>query len=272
MIGSKTRLVAIIGSPIAQVKSPDNFNAYFAAQKTDAAMIAIDLVPQHVPDFINTVRGWQNFDGFVVTIPHKNTVAQLVDELSPTAEFLGSANVVKRHADGRLSADMTDGVGFLGATQLHGFEPAGKSVLMVGAGAAGSAIGHALASAGVKELVIYDRNEGRDDKLVSRLKQAFPHVAISAEGLPIRAFDLVINASSSGMKADDPLPVPATILDVMPQGGLVADVVTSPKMTPLLNEAAQRNLRIQTGEEMAKAQLFALGKAMGVIAGEQSNV
>lgn len=271
MVGSKTRLVAIIGSPIAQVKSPDNFNDYFAGAQKDAAMIAIDLLPENVADFVKTVRGWRNFDGFVVTIPHKNAVAELVDELSPTAQFLGTANVVRRHPDGRLSADMTDGVGFLGATRLHGFEPEGKAVLMVGAGAAGSAIGYAMAESGVAQLIIYDRNPERAFDLTARLKTAFPHVDIAAETLPNRAFDLVINASSSGMKADDPLPVPEAILDLLPQGALVADVVTSPQMTPLLIAAAQRNLKIQTGEEMAKAQLFALGQVMGVIPGEQTN-
>ena len=80
MIGSETRLVAIIGSPIAQVKSPVNFNRYFADHATDRAMIAVDLLSGSVADFVSTARGWRNLDGFVVTIPHKAAVAELVDE------------------------------------------------------------------------------------------------------------------------------------------------------------------------------------------------
>lgn len=272
MIGSETRLVAIIGSPIAQVKSPDNFNRYFADARAQRAMIAIDLVPDSVADFVSTVRGWQNLDGFVVTIPHKRAVAGLVDDLSPTARFLDAANVVRRHADGQLYGDMTDGLGFLKASEAHDFEPAGKTILLVGAGAAGSAIGYALAAAGASHLVISDRHEDRAANLSARLSAAFPSIMTSGGTIPQRAFDLVINASSSGMQPDDPLPVPDSTLSLMPSNGLVADVVTSPKITPLLMLARQRGLNIQTGEEMAKAQLFALAKAMGVIEGEPSDV
>ncbi|MGV1871755.1 MULTISPECIES: shikimate dehydrogenase family protein [Agrobacterium] len=272
MIGSETRLVAIIGSPISQVKSPDNFNRYFADEGADRAMIAIDLLPDRVADFVSTVRGWQNLDGFVVTIPHKGAVAGLVDELSATAQFLGVANVVRRHADGRLSGDMTDGEGFLKASETHGFEPAGKTILMVGAGAAGSAIGYALATAGVSHLAISDRHEDRAANLAARLATAFPAVTVSGGAMPQHGFDLVVNASSSGMHPDDPLPVPDSILSMMPSHGLVADVVTSPDITPLLMLARRRGLKIQTGKEMAKAQLFALAKAMGLIEEGSSDV
>jgi len=98
MIGSATRLVAIIGTPIAQVKSPQNFNAYFDAARHDRAMIPIDLRSEQVEDFVNAVRGWENLDGFVVTVPHKTAIARLIDDMTPRAQFLGAANVVRRHA------------------------------------------------------------------------------------------------------------------------------------------------------------------------------
>jgi shikimate dehydrogenase len=271
MIGSETRLVAIIGSPIAQVKSPDNFNRYFADQATDRAMIAVDLLPESVADFLSTARGWRNLDGFVVTIPHKAAVAELVDDLSDTARFLGVANVVRRHTDGRLSGDMTDGTGFVSASRLHGFTPAGKAVLLVGAGAAGSAIAYSLAAAGVASLLISDRNDDRAQSLATRLAKAFPSVDITSGPIPIRSFNLVVNASSSGMQANDPLPIPEAVLDAMSGHGLVADVVTSPTITPLLALAVARGLTIQSGEEMAKAQLFALGSAMGIMGGGRFN-
>lgn len=267
VIGSETRLVAIIGSPIVQVKYPDNFNRYFADEGVDRATMVIDLVPERVADFVTTVRGWQNMDGFVVTIPHKAAVAALVDELSAKAQFLGVANVVRRHPNGKLCGDMTDGEGFLTASRPQGFVPNGKVVLVVGAGAAGSAIGYTLAGAGVSHLVISDRNKDRAASLCARLSNALQAVSISAGAVPQRAFDLVVNASLSGMQYDDPLPVPHSTLAFVPPEGLVADVVTSPKMTPLLTLAKARGLKIQTGEEMAKSQLFALGKVMGIFRG-----
>jgi shikimate dehydrogenase len=73
------------------------------------------------------------------------------------------------------------------------------------------------------------------------------------------------------MQANDPLPIPEAVLDAMSGHGLVADVVTSPTITPLLALAVARGLTIQTGEEMAKAQLFTLGSAMGIMGGGRSN-
>lgn len=265
MIGSTTRLVAIIGTPIAQVKSPENFNTFFAANHEDRAMIPIDLRPEQVEDFVRSVRGWENLDGFVVTIPYKTAVARLLDELTPRAKFLGAANVVRRHADGRLSGDMTDGEGFIQAAKANGFFAFGKSALLVGAGAAGRAIGHALAEKGVSELFINDIEEVQAETLRCRLAVMFPDLLVGSGPIPQRAFDLVVNASPCGMLAADPLPVPENVITLIAPDGLAADVVTSPERTPFLDLAAQRWLTIQLGHEMAKAQLLALGGAMGVI-------
>uniref|UniRef100_UPI003100BAE1 shikimate dehydrogenase family protein n=1 Tax=Neorhizobium sp. EC2-8 TaxID=3129230 RepID=UPI003100BAE1 len=270
MIGSTTRLVAMIGTPIAQVKSPQNFNTRFAANHEDRAMVPIDLRPEQVEDFVRSVRGWENLDGFVVTIPHKTAVARLIDELTPRAQFLDAANVVRRYPDGRLCGDNTDGEGFLQAAKANGFSAADKSVLLVGAGAAGRAIAHALAEAGISGLFISDIDEARAATLASRLATMFPDLAVEAGTAPQRVFDLVVNASPCGMNAADPLPVPAAVIALMSPDGLAADVVTSPERTPFLELAAQRGLKTQFGHEMAKAQLFALGRAMGVIGGETS--
>ena len=265
MIGSITRLVAMIGTPIAQAKSPWNFNTHFAAMREDRAMIPIDLRPEQVEDFVRAVRGWDNLDGFVVTVPHKTVIARLIDELTPRAQFLGAANVVRRHADGRLSGDMTDGEGFLQAAKANGFSAEGKSALLIGAGGAGRAIGHALAEAGVSALFISDIDEAQAAALSSRLADAFPDVVVRAGFIPERAFDLVVNASPCGMGAADPLPVPQAVIELIAPDGLAADVVTSPERTRFLELAAQRGLKIQFGHQMAGAQLYALGRAMGVI-------
>lgn len=265
MIDSRTRLVAIIGTPIVQVKSPENFNRHFEAEGAGRAMIPIDLRPEQVADFIRLVRGWENLDGFVVTIPHKTAVAGLIDEMTPRAQFLGAANVVRRHPDGRLSGDMTDGEGFVRAAKAHGFSATGKSILLVGAGAAGRAIGHALAHEGPAEIFIGDLQEDAASSLVSRLVDAFPGVRIVSGEIPPRSFDLVVNASPCGMQDTDPLPVPPDIIELMASDGLAADVITSPEQTPFLTLAAKRGLKIQFGREMAKAQMVALGAAMGVM-------
>lgn len=273
LVDSSIRLVAIVGHPIAQVKSPQNFNRHFAQKGINKVMIPVDVTPEHVADFVSLVRGWQNLDGFVVTIPHKQAVHDLVDSMSDRARFLGAVNVVRRSADGSLHGDMTDGDGFTQAMAAHGFEPQGKTVLLVGAGAAGSAIAQALASVGVAVMTISDIDAGRVTALAARLRQMFPHVEVEAvTSPPMRGFDLVVNASPAGMDSGDASPVPSAIVDSMPADGLAADVITSPEQTPFLVLAASRGLKIQTGADMAKAQFAALGYGIGIMTQEGDDV
>lgn len=266
MIGAHTRLVAMIGSPISQVKSPENFNRHFEANGIDRAMIAIDLHPDRVADFVMTARGWQNLDGFVVTIPHKSAVAALIDNLSPRARFLGAVNVVRRDPEGRLSGDMTDGIGFTKALRERGFAMRGKSALLVGAGAAGSAIAQALAEADLSDLTITDLDIERARALAGMIALAYPHCRSVATGeIETQMFDLIVNCSPVGMRDGDPSPVEDILIQHMPESGLAADVITSPKRTPFLQAAAARGLQIQTGSEMARAQMLLMGRAMCVI-------
>ncbi len=82
MITGFTQVVAVIGHPINQVKSPENFNRYFAQQQMDSVMIPIDIEPDAVAGYLNALRGWKNMSGVLVTVPHKQRVAALLDELS----------------------------------------------------------------------------------------------------------------------------------------------------------------------------------------------
>lgn len=75
MISGTTQLVAIVGNPVAQVKSPSNFNQYFESTGQDVAMIAMDVRPESVPACVQAMRGWENLLGCVVTIPHKQALA-----------------------------------------------------------------------------------------------------------------------------------------------------------------------------------------------------
>src|SRR5690349_19782845 len=135
-----TRITQIIGHPIAQVRSPELFNEHTASLGIDAVLIPVDVDPAQLGDFIAFQRGWYNSAGFVVTIPHKRAVVPLVDGLTERAKRLQAVNVVRRREDGTLLGDMVDGLGFLAAARKHGFDPKGRSALVVGTGGAGSAI------------------------------------------------------------------------------------------------------------------------------------
>lgn len=112
MVSGTTQVVAVIGHPIAQVKSPDNFNRYFAEQHMDSVMIPVDIAPDAVAAYLNALRGWQNMTGVLVTVPHKQRAAALVDDLTPRARRLNAVNVIRKLADGRLQGDMLDASAF----------------------------------------------------------------------------------------------------------------------------------------------------------------
>lgn len=267
MIQGSTELVAIVGSPIAQVKSPENFNRWFIEHQHNVAMLPIDLAQTTLDDFIQTLRGWQNLRGCVVTVPYKQLLANRLDSISERSAALRSVNVIRRETDGRLVGDIVDGEGFLNAARKQGFDPEHKQVLVVGTGGVGSAIAYSLCQAGVSHLVISDISFERVEVLGHLLRAAFTAIEISTCPASLEHFDLIVNASPVGMSATSdhgPMPLPGALMETLSAKTLVADVVTSPVVTPFLAFARSRGCRIQTGPEMAFAQLGNLGHFMGV--------
>lgn len=269
MISGFTQVVAVIGHPIAQVKSPENFNRYFADQLMDSVMIPVDIAPEAVADYLKALRGWHNMCGVLVTVPHKQRAATLVDELTPRARHLNAVNAIRKLADGRLQGDMLDGIGFQLAAEAHEFHPAGKKALLSGCGGVGSAIAWGLCEAGISQLALYDQNPATLQLLRNRLATHFPHVHLTDLPATLNDLDLVVNGSPAGMAGFDPLPLPQALLETLSPSTHVADVVTAPAITPLLTFARDRGCVIQTGPEMALAQMKLLGQFIGVIPQEQ---
>lgn len=234
-------------------------------------MIAMDLASERVAAFIEVARGWQNLRGVVVTVPHKQAFAKLCNVLTPRAKALGAANVIRRNADGTLTGDMVDGFGFLGAARAHGFSSPGRKALVIGAGGVGSAIAFALCETGIAQLSLMDVDVDRLSALSTMLSEHFPEVEILLGCDSLMPLDLVVNATPIGMAtartadSESDLPLPAALLATLSASALVADVVTSPDITPLLASAKAKGCRIQKGAEMAKAQLEFLGGFMGVM-------
>lgn len=265
IVRGTTRLVQIIGHPVAQVRSPDLLNAELARRGADAVLVPVDIAPEDVAAFVALQRAWRNSAGFVVTVPHKRAVAAMVDALSPRARRLGAVNLVVRQADGSLEGEHLDGQGFLDAARAHGFDPRGRAALVVGVGGAGSAVADALAEAGIARLALRDPDAARLDWMRDLLRQAFPAVALvedDAGGLG--GFDLVVNASPVGMGGRGGLPLPAEQIATLRAGTHVADVVTDPAVTPFLEAARARGCTIQTGAEMVAAQMQEFGRRLGL--------
>jgi shikimate dehydrogenase len=242
-----TRLFVIVGDPIAQVKSPAGMTAGFAARGHNAILVPVHVTPPDLPAFLASTHLMRNLDGIIVTIPHKFACVPHCTSLSERARFLGAVNIIRREGSDGWHGDMLDGLGFVAAIRAKGGEPKGARTLLVGAGGAGWAIGLALVDAGVASLAVHDTDFKRRDALIERLRTRFPVVAGSADP---SGYDLVANASSAGMNADDPHPVDVAWLSA---DAFAACAITQPDPAPWIVAAAARGCRTSNGVDMYRA-------------------
>ena len=130
-----TRVAAVIGDPVRHSLSPALYNAAFQELGLDWVYVALPVATGRGAEAVAAMRVL-GLDAMSVTMPHKQAVAQAVDELSPSAEQLGAVNCVVRDGD-RLVGHNTDGIGVLrSAQQQLGLDAEGASVVIVGAGGA----------------------------------------------------------------------------------------------------------------------------------------
>ncbi len=244
-----TRVIFIVGDPIAQVKSPHGVTESLRERRADVIVVPAHVKPADIDAFFALTERMPNVDGIIVTVPHKFDAARLCAHVSPRAKSIGAANVVRRGVDGRWQADMCDGEGYVAGLRKAGFEPKGKRALLVGAGGAGSAIAHALVDAGVSALALHEADVSRREALAAKLR-AYGPVAPSVGSTDPSGFDLVINATPMGMKASDPLPVDASKLG---KNTFVGDVVTMPPVPPLIEAARALGCGTMTGAGMFEA-------------------
>ncbi len=249
-LNGETRLYLIVGDPVGQTQSPAGLTAEFAVRGVNAVCVPVHVAAADFDDFMRAAKRVQNIDGIVVTVPHKFAALRHCDEASEAARFLGAANVLHRVGIGRWRADMTDGTALVAALRHHGCEPRERRALVVGAGGAGSAVALALVEAGVSALAVADVDEGRRQGLVGRLAAKAPAAVRTGTADPT-GFDLVVNATPAGMRPTDPLPVVAARLE---PSAFVADLVTRPVMTPLLEAARGRGCAVVTGADMFAVQ------------------
>jgi len=257
LITGHTKIFGIIADPVAQVRTPELLNAYFAQHGIDAVMVPLHVPAEALAQAVDGLRTMRNFCGLVVTVPHKKTAAAMCTQLGPTASVVGAANALKRQHDGSFVGDMFDGEGFVAGLRGQGHDPAGRRVLMVGAGGAAGAIAFALAQAGVAYLGIANRTRTRAAEIAQRVRQVLPHATVEDVEADPAGYDMVVNATSLGMLADDPLPLDVDRLDA---STLVVEIITKPPMTALLQAAQQRGCPIHEGRHMLQAQIASMAR------------
>jgi shikimate dehydrogenase len=249
-LNGETRLHVIVGDPVGQTKSPAGLTAEFATREVDAVCVPIHVTAEDFDAFMAAAKRVLNLDGIVVTIPHKFAALRHCDEVSDRARFLGTANVLHRIKGGRWRGDMTDGVAMVAALHKAGCRIKGRRALLVGAGGAGSAVALALIEAGIAALAIAEVDAERRQSLIERLSARKPG-AVTAGSADPTGFSLIVNATPIGMAPDDPLPVEAHRLEAT---ATVADLITRPAETPLLEIARLQGCRTVSGTDMFAVQ------------------
>lgn len=245
------KIIPIIGDPVAQVATPDLWNCDFTTNNINAICVPIHLKPEGLPAFVEWVRNAENVPGFLSTIPHKSTLPQLCDFRRPEVEVLGVANTVRKDKLGKLSCAMFDGVGMISAIKNVGADFKADSVLIIGAGAAGSAIAYEALQVGASRLVLKDNNHRVVGAVVEKLNALFPDRNIQSTETKMQRYDVIINASPMGSLPNDPLPCQ---LSLAAPDAIIADAVTEPEETNFLKCAKVGGLNTVSGRDMASAQ------------------
>jgi len=209
--------------------------------------INFEVSPENLADAVRGVRAL-GFAGFNCSLPHKVAVIEHLDGLGESAAVMQAVNCVVRR-DGRYIGENTDGKGFL--KSLKGVvDPAGKNVVMFGAGGAARAIGVEVALAGATRISVVNRSQARGQELANLLneKTSTDAVYVAWDGeydVPDDA-DVVVNATSIGMHPDVDARLPVN-LDTLKSGMVIADVIVSPPNTHLMKDASDRGCTVLDG-------------------------
>ena len=251
-ISGRSAILAIIGDPIAQVRAPLMINATLLerGRALDAVMVPVHVSADGLAAAITGLRAIRNFRGAIVTMPHKAAIFPLLDDVTPEARQVGACNTIRVDPSGRLIGAMFDGEGFVAGLKLAGHEVRGKRVLLLGAGGAAAGIAFALGKYGVSSLTIHNRTRAAAVDLAERVQQAWPRLAVTANDAP--PYDIIINATSLGMKAGDALPVNP---DLLRPPMLAVEIIVHPEFTPFLAQAAKVGCQIHPGKPMLAAQM-----------------
>jgi shikimate dehydrogenase len=254
-IRATTRMVAILGDPVEHSLSPAMHNAAFAALGLDYAYVALRVRPVDLRSAIQGVRAL-GFAGLNVTVPHKEAVVSLLDELSPTAHKIGAVNTVVRRG-GRLRGENTDASGFLRAVSRLGFRARAKRAVLLGAGGSARAVAWALGGAGIARLTILNRSPQRAVTLAARIRRgcatSVVAASLDAKGSPdfLEDADIVVNCTSLGL---DGRTAPSVEIAATPRDCLFYDLVYRSEPTPLVRVARRGGRRAEDGLSMLVEQ------------------
>lgn len=247
----KTKLYCLIGNPIEKSLSPIIHNSIFKSLNEDSIYLAFNIKEN---DLKNTIEAFKamKIQGFNVTIPHKKTIIEYLDVITPEAKVIGAVNTVKNE-NGILVGYNTDGDGFLQTFYDNNIDIKNKNILILGSGGAAFAIGSILAIKEVQSIYIASRNTQNCILLKEKINLINNNIKtettnLSLDNIDKKSIDIIINATSLGMyPMENMSPIE---LNGFPQEVIVYDIVYKPKETKLIKEAKSKNIRTLGGISM----------------------
>ncbi len=262
-LSASTRLCAVYGFPVRHSASPAMQNAGIAALGLDWRYTAAEVRPEQLREAIAGARA-MHYIGLNLTVPHKLLALDEVDVLDESAREWGAVNTIlfegrMENGDWRALHEFETAPAQL---RSHGFntdadsltqslredlgmEVRGEKILLLGAGGAGRAAALKIAATGVKRLHLVNRTVSKAEAIAAAIGQCFPAVEVVI-GFPEGEVDLVLNATSLGLRADDPLPLDTSAFP-LGQARSVYDMIYQPTETPLLAAAAAAGCKTANG-------------------------
>jgi shikimate dehydrogenase len=265
-IDARTRYCAVLGCPVTHSASPAMQNAGIAALGLNWRYLAFEVKPEELAVAIKGAKAMK-FVGLNLTVPHKLLALGMMDELDDSARTWGAVNTVRfegRDEGGqwrplpefartpreiRAHGFNTDAEAITRSLQEDvGLKVVGARILLLGAGGAGRTAALKLAAEKAGELFLVNRTASKAEELAREIGERHPSVKVRA-GYPAGPVDLVLNATSLGLKAEDPLPFDEGRFSLR-QAGAVYDMVYRPAETALLRAAKAAGCRTANGMGM----------------------
>ncbi|MBD3190996.1 MAG: shikimate dehydrogenase [Candidatus Heimdallarchaeota archaeon] len=233
---TKTKICAVIGSPISHSLSPVIHNAAFEYLQLPFHYRALEF---REPELAIKEMLEKNYRGYSVTLPLKTTVIKCLDNLDPLTKKIGAVNTIINEA-GKLGGFNTDVSGAITSIQEK-MDITRKRVVLLGAGGAARAIGFGLKEKKAK-IHIMNRTRKRAQKIAEDLQATFSDFKADL----LEGTDLIINTTPVGMYPH----TNQSIIDEVPEGTIIMDIVYNPLETKLLKLAKRRGCRTINGSAM----------------------
>lgn len=239
-INGSTKITGIFGYPIKHTLSPAMHNAAFKNLGLNYIYVPFEIKPENLKTAVKSILSL-NIKGVNVTFPYKQKVMKFLDEIDPLAASIGSVNTIV-NCDGKLKGYNTDGTGFLKDIKNYGFNPAGKTAVLVGAGGAGRAVACILAANGIKKIYITDRTKKTAAELSKNISNA-EYIPLENWKSKLNETNILINTTPVGMHDGDKAYISSSEIN---KNLFIYDVIYNRK-TELLIEAQKAKAKAYNG-------------------------